>query len=68
MILTKTYRLVWGDDKHLFMDPCIQYSPNSITKTNSSNYFESDSIEEIEYKIDNWNLIYEKCEDDLEDI
>jgi len=57
--LTKIYRLIWDDDKKLFMDPYIEHSSKSITQTTSSNYYESDNVEEVTNKIDELGLTYE---------
>ena len=65
--LTKTFRLVWDDDKKLLMDPYTEYAANSVTKTNTSSYFESDNIGEIENKIEELDLIYEEKQENIEE-
>lgn len=60
--LTKIYRLIWDDDKKLFMDPYSEHSEHSsksITQTTSSNYYESDNIEDATNKINELGLVYE---------
>ena len=52
--LTKIYRLVWDEDKKLSMNPYDEYSPNSVTYTNTDNYFESNEIGDIEDKINDY--------------
>jgi len=62
--LTKIYRLVWDEDKKLSMNPYDEYSPNSVTYTNTDNYFESNEIGDIEDKINELGLIYTEPEED----
>jgi hypothetical protein len=59
-ILTKTYRLIWDENKKLFMEPYMTYPSNSATHTNTDNHFESDDIEEIDDKIAELELVYEE--------
>jgi len=55
----KKYRLMWNvNSKELISDPYMEYSIKSETVTNSSGYYECDSIEEVDGKINELKLIY----------
>lgn len=50
--LKKKYRLLWNDKKVIVSDHTREYEKSSATSINDkANYFESDSIEEVEIKI-----------------
>lgn len=56
MTLTKRYRIIWNDKKEMICDPCADYSGTATVVGEGMNYFESDSMKDIEDKIKNLHL------------
>ena len=54
--LTKKHRLLWEPDKTIIGDP-FKEQLSSTTLINTSNYFESDNVGDIQPKIDELGLI-----------
>lgn len=60
--LTKKYRLIWDYDNTIIGDPFEEYK-NSKTLINTTNYFQTDIVEEIQPKIDEEELTYPEEEE-----
>jgi len=55
--LTKKHRLLWEPDKTIIGDP-FKEQLSSTTLINTSNYFETDDVGEIQPKIDELELTF----------
>lgn len=63
--VTKKYRLIWDSNKIITGDP-FEEQLNSTTLVNTSNYFESDDVADIQPKIDELGLEYQ-VEEEIEE-
>jgi len=59
MELTKTHRLVWTDNKIVVSNPFENYEGSKTYVGTGCYFFESNSLSEIEEKIESENLIYQ---------
>lgn len=64
--ITKTYRLIWSPEDVILGDPFKVHS-TSKTLINTTNYFESDDVDDIQPKIEELELEYPP-EEEIEDI